>query len=181
MVAAYNGTASVKLPAWCQACRKCLAVSSHCCCQDSTVGGRMHHPVTLTLLAVAHSSTHGLAGPGMPGGPASLPHHPTPPLSDSLSPSIHRFLSSSSQDVQLPGARARPHPLQSLPYLPLTFPLLCRELATRPPLSLNRRMSSQPFSPQVPRPAPHTVLPCNMGIPQGCRVLVACVPGGFVG
>lgn len=133
----------------------------------------------LTLLTVAHSSTHGLAGPGMPGGPAS-PSPSNPPLSDSLSPSIHSVSLLQLSGCTAAGARTEPHSLQSPPCLPLMFPILCRELAARPQLSLNGAISPWPFSPQVPRPAPHMV-PCSMGLPQGGGVLMARVPREFVG
>lgn len=87
-----------------------------------------------------------------------LPHHPTPPhLSDSLSPSIHSVSLLQVSGCTAAGARTGPHPLQSPPCLPLMFPILCRELAAWPQLSLNGAISPWPFSPQVPRPAPHIV------------------------
>lgn len=93
----------------------------------------------------------------MPGGPASPSPSNPPHLSDSLSPSIHSVSLLQVSGCTAAGARTGPHPLQSPPCLPLMFPILCRELAAWPQLSLNGAISPWPFSPQVPRPAPHIV------------------------
>lgn len=163
-VDAFSGTAGVKLPAWHQACRTCLAVSICCCCWDSTVGGWIYH---LIMSDFAHSCPQ--LHPR-----SSRPRHawwtslsltiqhppPPPPVSDSLSPAIHSVSFLRLSGCTAAGTMAAPHPLQSQPSLPLTFLLLCRELAVGPQLSLNGAIPPRPFSPQVPRPAPHTVWCC---------------------
>lgn len=119
---AFNGIARVKLPAWRQACRKCLAVSSRCCCWDSTVGGRMHHPVTSDF---AHScpQLHPQSGRPRHAWWTSLSHSPSnSPSRDSLSPSIHSVSLLQLSGCTAARTRAGLHPLQSPPYLPLTLP-----------------------------------------------------------
>lgn len=135
-----------------------MTVSSRCCCWDNSVGGWMHHPVTSDFAHSCPQLHPRSSGPRHAWWTSlSLTIQPPPHLSDSLSPSIHSVSLLQVSGCTAAGARTGPHPLQSPPCLPLMFPILCRELAAWPQLSLNGAISPWPFSPQVPRPAPHIV------------------------
>ncbi|XP_014395508.1 PREDICTED: receptor-type tyrosine-protein phosphatase F isoform X5 [Myotis brandtii] len=95
---------------------------------------------------------------------------------------VRAFLSSSSQDVQLPGARARPRPLQSLPHLPLTFPFSAGSW----PLGHNVSKQGDVFTAFLPtdqrevrRVAPRfSIPPTSQEVMPGGSVNLTCVAVG---